>query len=125
MDGSSRVTPEAATDPAEQPHALAESQPDRTATSGPATVTTLERLNAEAAKAVYAPLGGNEIRLVKLHAGTESDPIRCSLSAVPEDQPPAYEALSYVCECHTEISRPPKLTCVRKGAAKIMQKPFS
>ena len=89
---------EAVTDPAGRSHALAESRPDPPATSGPSTVTTLEKLNAEAARTVYTPLAKNEIRLVKLHAGTEADPIRCSLSNVPQDQPPAYEALSYVCK---------------------------
>src|SRR5690242_3322291 len=98
MGDSRPGTSEAVTNPAGQSHGLPESQPDAAANSGPATVTTLEKLNAEAAKTVYAPLGEKEIRLVKLHTGTETDPIRCSLSSVPQDQPPAYEALSYVCK---------------------------
>lgn len=53
-------------------------------------------------------LAENEIRLVKLHAGSATDTIRCSLSVAHGDKPPAYEALSYVCTY--QVTAPWKLT---------------
>jgi hypothetical protein len=36
-----------------------------------------------------------EIRVLTLHAGVVSDPIRCSLNVALLDENPVYEALSY------------------------------
>ena len=76
----------------------AETHPNTATTAGPTVVTTLERLNAPAAKTVYAPISHNEIRLVTIHAGSSEALITCSLVTVSEDKIPNYEALSYVCK---------------------------
>lgn len=56
----------------------------------------LGSFNAQAAKAIYKPLGPTEIRLVKIHPGGEEDEIHCSVFNVEHGTRPAYEALSYV-----------------------------
>jgi hypothetical protein len=56
----------------------------------------LEKVNSQAAKAIYKPLGTTEIRLVKIHPGSQEDQIQCSIFNVEQEMVPAYEALSYV-----------------------------
>lgn len=45
---------------------------------------------------VYRPLGEKQIRLIRLQPGAFGQPLICSLDAIELDNPPSYEALSYV-----------------------------
>ncbi len=61
-------------------------------------VATLEELKLDAAKKVYRKrLASNEIRLIKIHSGSEPSEVQCSTFSVQEGALPHYEALSYVC----------------------------
>ncbi len=61
-------------------------------------VVTLEELNSDAAKKVYRKrLASNEIRLIKIHAGSDPSAVQCSTFSVQKGDLPDYEALSYVC----------------------------
>jgi hypothetical protein len=90
-------------------------QPDSITATGPTVVTTLERLNAPAAKIVYTPITENEIRLVTICAGSSRDLIRCYLATASEDQMPSYEALSYDCRSCTQSQCTVPLSLVPRG----------
>jgi len=55
---------------------------------------SLNQRNAAAAAELYSALEPNEMRLIRIHAGTGR--IRCSLMVVQENEVPKYGALSYV-----------------------------
>jgi hypothetical protein len=75
-----------------------ESQHDTSTAPGPNVISTLEKINAPAAKAVYTVLRENKIRMVTIQAGSGDNPIKFFLSVVAEHQLPEYQALSYVCK---------------------------
>jgi len=66
--------------------------------TAPTVVTPLEKLNTSSVDAVYISINDEELRLVRIHAGSGEAPITCSLTIVSQDEKSNYEALSYVCE---------------------------
>ena len=55
-----------------------------------------ENPNAAASEILYSPISAGQIRAVTLHRGDSSNPLRCSLNEVALEDPPRYQALSYV-----------------------------
>lgn len=58
--------------------------------------TTIEQLNASFSKTIYSRLATSSIRLINLHKGQTTDPLRCSLAVLEPEEVVIFQALSYV-----------------------------
>lgn len=58
--------------------------------------STIEDLNAQVSKIIYSHLATSSIRLINLHKGRATEPLRCSLAVLDSREVVKFQALSYV-----------------------------